>query len=284
MTRSVDTRADLLDALRLDLVGPRPGFPPHAAYAEEVLPIAPSKWYLAGFLVPFEASADERSDDDGDDTLDQVGRAVESDDDVAPEAASARKMFFPSSMGLSVLVPATTHALRVQVAWADYLPVSVAPSEPEPDGEPAPPDRGSSETEAPAERAGRGRWRRVEREGSLDVDLTPGTHDPVGLDEDDDLKVVVSVREVNEAGLVPPGTRSVSVFLVNHRPPAPDVRRDAAYVFQPDLSLHSDQPFIARPDVHGQRSDDWDERAADLQYSRLITFSILGYYRPSSPP
>ena len=98
--KPVEVRALMVEALRLDLVGPRTAHAPDAQYAEEVLPVAPSKWYLAGFLVPYEAPASQREDDDGDDQLDQPGRPVEADDDSAPEAASARKAFFPSSMGL----------------------------------------------------------------------------------------------------------------------------------------------------------------------------------------
>jgi hypothetical protein len=108
VTTARDVRAQLVEALELDLVGPRTGHPPHAQYAEEVLPIAPSKWYLAGFLVPYEAPADQRADDDGNELLDRSGRKIEADDDNAPEAASARKAFFPSSMGLSVLVTVPT--------------------------------------------------------------------------------------------------------------------------------------------------------------------------------
>ena len=67
MTTSAQVRSQLVDALRLDLVGPRPSAPGHARYREEVLPISPSKWYLTGFLVPYEAPVDQRSDDDGDD-------------------------------------------------------------------------------------------------------------------------------------------------------------------------------------------------------------------------
>ncbi len=53
MTQSAkDVRAQLIDALVLDLVGPEVGNAAHAAYAEELLPIAPSKWYLTGFLIP----------------------------------------------------------------------------------------------------------------------------------------------------------------------------------------------------------------------------------------
>lgn len=52
MTTAKDVRAQLIEALQLDLIGPRGGQPTDARYAEEVLPIAPSKWYLTGFLVP----------------------------------------------------------------------------------------------------------------------------------------------------------------------------------------------------------------------------------------
>ena len=266
MTTAKDVRAQLLSALELDLVGPRTGHPPHARYAEEVLPIAPSKWYLAGFLVPYEAPADQRADDDGDEVLDQVGRKIEADDDNAPEAASARKAFFPSSMGLSVLLAADTAQLQVKVTWADYVPAA----------KPAEADARDDEADAPApeERAGRGQWRRVPREAERFVTLTDGTQPPVGLPGFADLSIVVSVRSVGDHGLVPKGTRSVSVFLVNHRPPAPDVQRDAAYVFQPELSLHTLQPFVARPDLHGQSSDDWDEKVADLQYRDAVEFAV----------
>ncbi len=266
MTTAKDVRTQLLSALELDLVGPRTGHPPHARYAEEVLPIAPSKWYLAGFLVPYEAPADQRADDDGDEVLDQVGRKIEADDDNAPEAASARKAFFPSSMGLSVLVAADTAQLQVKVTWADYVPAA----------KPGDADARDDEADAPApeERAGRGQWRRVPREAERFVTLTDGTQPPVGLPGFADLSIVVSVRSVGDHGLVPKGTRSVSVFLVNHRPPAPDVQRDAAYVFQPELSLHTLQPFVARPDLHGQSSDDWDEKVADLQYRDAVEFAV----------
>ena len=51
MNEAAAVRSRILDALRLDLVGPRPGEPGNDAYTEEVLPSAPSNWYLTGFLV-----------------------------------------------------------------------------------------------------------------------------------------------------------------------------------------------------------------------------------------
>ncbi len=270
MTTANDVRAQIIDALRLDLVGPRPGYAPHAEYAEEALPIAPSKWYLTGFLVPYEAPVTQRSDDDGDEQLDLLGRVIEADDDNTPERASARKAFFPSSVGLSVLVSPETAQLRVKVAWADYQPIA-SPTE-------AGEDQGELLPEAPGsrveQRAGGGRWRRVPRKAERLLTLRVGEPSTIELPEHEDLKLVVSVRTVEEQGLLPAGTRSVSVFLVNQRPPAPDVRRDAAYVFQPELSLHSLVPFVARPDVHGRESDDWDEQVADVQFRDAVEYAV----------
>ncbi len=50
--RPIEIRSQLVDALRLDLVGP--GY--DSELASEVLPQAPSRWYLTGFLVPLEGS------------------------------------------------------------------------------------------------------------------------------------------------------------------------------------------------------------------------------------
>ena len=49
--KPVEVRRELADALRLDLVGPSD----HLGTPKEVLPQAPSRWYLTGFLVPLDA-------------------------------------------------------------------------------------------------------------------------------------------------------------------------------------------------------------------------------------
>jgi hypothetical protein len=54
MTTPAEIREDLVRALRLDLVGPGRE---DDDLAREVLPQAPSRWYLTGFLVPYEAPA-----------------------------------------------------------------------------------------------------------------------------------------------------------------------------------------------------------------------------------
>jgi hypothetical protein len=45
---SADIRAELVEALRLDLVGPDNDH----AFAHELLLESPRRWYLSGFLVP----------------------------------------------------------------------------------------------------------------------------------------------------------------------------------------------------------------------------------------
>ena len=52
-------RGELAATLPLDLVGPSPGHP----LETEALPLPPSRWYLTGFLVPYEADEDQKSFD-----------------------------------------------------------------------------------------------------------------------------------------------------------------------------------------------------------------------------
>jgi hypothetical protein len=76
-------------------------------------------------------------------------------------------------------------------------------------------------------------------------------------------------RQISAEDLVehiPQGTRSVSVFLVNHRTPVKE-QPDLGYVFQPEIEVRSDRPFVPRPDLRGARAADWDEQVADLHYA-----------------
>src|SRR5947209_1717898 len=56
VSQTAALRQDLLGSLRLDIIGPETAGP----YEKEALPQAPSRWYLTGFLVPYEAPADQR--------------------------------------------------------------------------------------------------------------------------------------------------------------------------------------------------------------------------------
>src|SRR5271155_5301638 len=113
---SVEVRSKLVEALRLDLVGPGVIL----GDAQEVLPQGPSRWYLTGFLVPLGAKPEQRADEEADDDFDNAGEAGGTDDDAADDKPAARPRYFPSSIGASVLVPAAAKSLRVCVRWGDY--------------------------------------------------------------------------------------------------------------------------------------------------------------------
>lgn len=101
---SVGVRQKLIDALRLDLVGPDNG----SALEREILPQSPSRWYLTGFLVPLDAPLEKRVEEGDESQMDLLPEptGAAADDAAAPEPSPARKAVLPSSMGLSFLVPA----------------------------------------------------------------------------------------------------------------------------------------------------------------------------------
>src|SRR5258706_15752145 len=116
MVDSAKVRSQLVDALRLDLIGPSRGH----ELESEVLPSPPSRWYLTGFLVPHEASEVQTTDETADEQLEIAGMPESGDDDAPTEQISKRKAFFPSSLGISTLVRTSTQTLSVSVEWGDY--------------------------------------------------------------------------------------------------------------------------------------------------------------------
>jgi hypothetical protein len=247
---SLEVRARLVEALKLDLVGPWAGH----ALAEERLQgwVRPSNWYLTGFLIPSGTAPDKSADADEDDDMggeipESAGLAEESNE----ERKAAKKGFFPSSMGLSFLVPKETRVFTVTVRWGDYE---------------------QKEIEGPDGKA-LSVWQRYPREAAVSMTLT-GASEPVVLNVSDSggLQLHVVERLISAQDLeghLPQGTRSVSVFLVNHRSPvAPEKGEpDLAYAFQPELEVRSDRSFVPRPDLRGARAAEWDEQVADLHYA-----------------
>ncbi len=265
--KPIDVRSQLVEALRLDLVGPENGTDLEA----EVLPQAPSRWYLTGFLVPLEAGESQKCDETAQDELDfgaSDGEAT--DDDATPEPSAARRAFFPSSIGLSLLVSKATRQLRVEVNWGDYRAEPLEAAE-------------DSEEKPSPEVSGRIplRWRRTPRREKLDLDLPSETARTVEHDvpNSEGLRVAISVRPVQTLGIaedmVPDdGTRSVSIFLVNHRIPGSDELCDQRFIFQAGLVVQSAEPLIPRPNLKGHDAEAWDERVADLQYRDVYECSV----------
>lgn len=252
---SAEVREQILDSLILDLVGPVAGLKAGDYLEQEILPgsTAPLRWYLTGFLAPFAAKPEEKTDEDSGEQIDLIPPRTGLDDEAAPESASSRKTPFSSSMGLSVLIPPTCKSIKVTVTWGDYAA-------------------------AMKDEAVTG-WRRTARwaQASLPIPAQDITRDAVRLKDSGGLDLVLSVRTIPShkgLDLVAPGTRAVSVFLVNNRNPMTGIRRDEAYVFQVKLQLESDLPFVARPDLRGVISSDPDERVADLQYRDAFEYAV----------
>jgi Helicase conserved C-terminal domain len=246
---SVEVRSRLVDALRLDLVGPSEDL----GDPIEILPQAPSSWYLTGFLVPAGAVQTQGVDEASTDEVDQAGNGNGLDDDVAPEPAPARQRYLPSSIGLSVLVPSKAGQLAVKVSWGDYRLQS--------------------------EGQGQGTWQRAGRTETVTIDLAKASAKAKGMDvpESRGLQVVFLARPVGnvdaETGL-PSGAHIVSVFLVNRCTPAPDDTKDQAFAFQVEIELTSETGFLPRPNLRGLASNDWDERLADLQYRDVGDYAV----------
>jgi hypothetical protein len=246
VSSSLEVRARLVDALRLGLVGPFAGH----AFADERLPgrERPSNWYLTGFLIPSGTSPAKSADDDEDDDFELVSESAGPAEESNEERKAAKKGFFPSSLGLSFLLPRESRTLTVTVRWGDYAPAEV-------DGEDGRPvavwERTAREVAVPLALLGSG-------EGAL--------HPVLGSDG---LHLHVAEREIAAGELaehIPAGTRSVSVFLVNHRAPDPD-QPDRAYAFQAEIEVRAEVPFVPRPDLRGALSADWDDQVADLHYA-----------------
>jgi hypothetical protein len=243
---SLEVRGRIVNALKLDLVGPLAG----DALANECLPgwVRPSNWYLTGFLIPVGTPPEKSSDADEDDDIDVVPETAGLGEESNDERKAAQKAYFPSSMGLSFLVPNDACNITVTVRWGDYTPTEILGA----DGKPI------------------SVWQR--RECKKDVPVTlKGINGEVvrhvpasgGL-QFHFVERVIATGDLD--GQLPEGTRSVSVFLVNHRKPNAD-KPDLAFIFQAEIEVHSNCPFVPRPDLRGAQAAEWDEQVADLHYT-----------------
>ena len=113
---SLEVRTELVEALRLDLVGPWPGH----RFEEELLKESPSRWYLTGYLIPEQAPEAQKFDPSSTEQLEGGGDSSGGDDDSSAPEKVSQKSFLPSSLGLSVLVAPGTAAIQAAVTWGDY--------------------------------------------------------------------------------------------------------------------------------------------------------------------
>ena len=247
-TDSKEVRDRLVRALRLDLIGPGVG---HELAAER-LPeyVRPSNWYLTGFLIPTGTPAEIRGDADEDDDVDVVPEALGLEEESTEERKSAKKAYFPSSMGLSFLVRREATTADVSLRWGDYERTEVEGA----DGKPLKV------------------WQRTPNERTIPVTLRDSND--YDVPDSRGLKLNVAVRPIETRGLVeiPAGSRSVSVFLVNQRTPN-ETDADAAYAFQAEIEIRAEHAVVPRPDPQGAWASAWDDQVADLHYADMPEYA-----------
>ncbi len=246
-----EPREHLIRALQADLIGP---FDPDSPVGE-VLPLAPSRWYLTGFLAP--ANGREVLEPTDDEIA--AGPDVPEEETTGHEPEPKQKSRLPSSLGMSVLLPPAvgSDSITVRVSFAEY--------------------RAEHRLE---EGQGKPRtvWRRVAREPvSLELELDAGKV-ARGLEVPGYPGVLVKGRlelvAAPEAQGLEPGTRALSLFLVNDRPRGERGREDEAFLFQVRMELSFAGGFVPRPNRRGAWSEDWDERVSDLQFRHRFEYAV----------
>ena len=244
---AVEARAAMLGALAADLIGPF--FPEgHPGATEEVLPLAPSRWYLGGFLAP------EQDRETRDPTADEdfAGLEDEPEETASHEPEPKRRHRFPASMGVSVLLPPDgPEHVAVTVSFAEYVPRKV-------EGE------------------RRAVWRRMPREvGPVSVPLgRVALAKGVPIAEGERIFLVGNLEDAEAPGLEK-GARALSLFVVNRKQPREKTsEQDAEFLFQVELSLAFEGGLLARPNRRGEGADDWDDQVADLQFRERSEYAV----------
>ncbi len=287
---SPESRAKLLEALQLDLVGPWPGH----AFDRELLPENPTRWYLTGYLVPEAAPVEHRTDAEAKEEVDAAGEGGGTDDSSVPDKEAAPPSLLPSSMGLSVLIPTGTKVMKVDVTWGTYLWEDPTKEEPEPEDQglgvklvepsalyPTTDDKSAAvaeDGEANPQGAKAVPQKGFRRSPHAEVFTLPlpapnGRPESRAVPNSDGLRVVATLRPVapDAHGRIPAGTRALCVFLVNGRPAGEKAYQGNA--FQARLRLGCAEGFVPRPDLRGSDSlASMDIKVADLQYRRAFDF------------
>jgi len=257
---SMAVRADLVGALQADLIGPF-----NAATGQEVLPIAPTRWYLTGFLAPRDGASLDDDDPDAQDEM-AAGNDGQADDAGAAEPEPKRRQFFPSSIGLSVFLPGggATDTIDVTIAWADYGVIKW-------------PVEGRDE-------ARKGWQRKAAVPATVSVPLDPavlGGDRGVPVPASRGLVLRGELRDTALEGM-PAGSRVLSLFVVNERPTL-DMDRDMNFAFQVQLSLAYSVGFLPRPNRRGIESDDDDQSLLALQFREHAEWAV-GHNTSVLPP
>lgn len=250
-----EVRRRLVEALEADLIGPFV-HDSHPQGGQEVLPIAPSRWYLTGFLAPAGNRVPDADDQDSIDGGLASGSESQAEDAGTEEPEPKRPVRFPASMGLSVfLPPGKDDAIDVDVWYADYDKIEVALEH--------------SEKKVVG-------WKRVPH-GPIRITVPL---DQEVIQRKEGIKVPGSrglvlrgeLRSTDMEGLEA-GTRVLSIFVVNDRAPV-DRDRDLQFVFQVRMALTHAVGFVCRPNRRGEDGSDDDQRVLALTFRDRMEWAV----------
>lgn len=287
---ATDIRTKLVEALLLDLVGPSNSH----AFAHELLPQSPRRWYLTGFLVPRKGSSEARASKDEELEEEQCFKK-EGDDQGDATDKVAETSLLACSMGMSVMLPPDENRIEVTCRWGDYYVEKTEGKAAEKEVDEEVIDKAyeeelakdlalveheisKTEEKAVAQSSWKG-FRRESREEHVTVDLEGGSgRADLDLPNSGGLKVVASWQALRglTANGIPDGTRTVSIFLVNDRATSGRVTYKET-IFQAELELKTAKGFFGRPDLRGAARGleaDADDRIADLHYRDALEYAV----------
>ena len=282
-----DLRARLVATLRRDLVGPGPD---DRDLAEECLGEPPGRWYLTGFIAPAqdgEAAPDDPAEQEEaelfvppEEAADPQTGSARAEDDPADDPAAARRRFMPSSLGLTVLLPARVREVEVEASWGDYVTEPPLP----PELLVAPEGGEQRTTKEDRERAPTLLWRRVPGCATVRLAVPDGRMKPnIVLSGSSAagfgggalvLEAHARPYDVHQPDGSVDQVQAFTIVLVNRRARPRRRYADLAYAFQARLEVRCPEGIRPRRDLSGYDADDSDRRLADLQFRDVEEFAV----------
>jgi hypothetical protein len=248
-------REKLEKAILNDLLGPA------GDDYEEIDEMRVSDRYLVGLIAPSDRQI---VPDELEETPEQMDELAISGSGILEEGTTegnilpAEKMF-PSAIGMTFCVAGDAKAIKVKAGWGQY-------------------ERGKSESAQTPTGEAKTLWRRYPIRGtSPDIILKVGTINPWQIDPEKAVFVQGQIRQQHhEKDWI------VTLFLVNGQK-EPNIRRDSAWLFQPELSVESADPKY--PDIFIKRRLKRqlgklnpvlfaEEQAMAMQYRNCIEFAV----------
>jgi hypothetical protein len=243
-------RAKLEQAILDDLLGPA------GKDYEEIDEMRVSDRYLVGLIAPSDRQIVPEETPEQMDELAISGSGTLEEGTTESNILPAEKMF-PSAIGMTFCVDGNAKAIKVKAGWGQY-------------------ERGKSESAKTSTGEAKTLWRRYPIRGtSPDIILKVGTINPWQIDPEKAVFVQGQIRQHHQDWIV-------TLFLVNGQK-EPEIRRDTAWLFQPELSVESADPKY--PDIFIKRRLKRqlgklnpvlfaEEQAMAMQYRDCIEFAV----------